>query len=158
MDMHTEDRFQGLRVVRQRGLSIPGQAYHVSVATRDRQAWFSNFHVGCEAVRAFRQPLAHGDATLLAWVLMPDQVHWLLQVGQRDPLEKVVQRMKSVTGVQVNRVLSRAGPLWEPAFHDRPLRREDDLRTVARYIVAEPLRARLVDDIRDYPFWDCAWV
>ena len=33
-------------------------------------------------VRAFVDPAMRGDARLLAWVLMPDHVHWLLQAGQ----------------------------------------------------------------------------
>ena len=158
MDMHVNDRFRGHRALRRGRVSLPGQVYHASVTTRGRHAWFSNFHVACEAVRAFREPAALGDATLLAWVLMPDHVHWLLELGERLPLEMAVARMKAATGVRVNRMLARAGPLWEPAFHDRALRKDDDVRQVARYIVANPLRARLVDDIRDYPFWDCAWV
>nr|WP_238389711.1 transposase [Pseudoxanthomonas koreensis] len=130
----------------------------MTAVTRDRQAWFADFHVACTAVRAFREPAALGDARLLAWVLMPDHVHWLLQLGERMPLEMVVARMKAAVGVQANRVLFRAGPLWAPAFHDRALRREDDLRATARYIVANPLRAGMVDHLGDYPFWDSVWL
>ncbi|UNK56533.1 transposase [Pseudoxanthomonas daejeonensis] len=158
MDMHVEDRFRGHRALRRGRVSLPGQVYHVTVATRDRNPWFANFHVGCEAVRAFRQPSALADARLLAWVLMPDHAHWLVELGPRVPLEMVVSRMKAATGVQVNRMLARAGALWGPAFHDRALRQEDDLRSVARYIVANPLRAGLVERIGDYPFWDCVWL
>lgn len=157
MDMHVEERFRGHRAL-QRGWALPpGQIHHVTVATRDRTAWFANFHVGCGVVRAFREPAVLGDVALLAWVLMPDHVHWLLETGDA-PLEKVVARMKSASAVQANRILARAGPLWYPAFHDRALRHEDDLRAVARHIVATPLRAGLVERIGDYPFWDCAWL
>jgi len=158
MDMHIHDRFRGHRALRRGRISLPGQVHHVIVSARERQPWFSDFHVACEAVRAFRQPAALADATLLAWVLMPDHAHWLVEPGARVPLEMVVSRMKAATGVQVNKVLARSGPLWAPAFHDRALREEDDLRSVARYIVAHPLRAGLVEHIGDYPFWDCVWV
>ena len=40
---------------------------------------------------------------------------------------------------------------------ERALRRQDDLAAMARYIVANPLRAGLVDFLGDYPHWDCAW-
>ena len=123
---------------------MPGHVYHITAATLDRTAWFSDFHVACEAVRAFRTPGVLGDATLLAWVLMPDHVHWLVEAGEDAPIEKVVAWMKSASAVHANRILARAGPLWYPAFHDRALRHEDDLRAVARYIVANPLRAGLV--------------
>jgi putative transposase len=158
MDMHVEERFHGHRALRRGRVSLPGQVYHVMVATRGRDPWFADFHVGCEAVRAFRQPVVLGDARLLAWVLMPDHAHWLLQMGDAMPMERVVARMKSASGVQANRVLARAGPLWQPAFHERALRKDDDLRSVARHIVANPLRAGLVERIGDYPFWDCAWL
>ena len=35
---------------------------------------------------------------------------------------------------------------------------EDDLFAVARYIVANPVRAGLVERIGDYPFWDSAFL
>ena len=32
------------------------------------------------------------------------------------------------------------------------------LRDVARYIVANPLRAGLVERVGDYPYWDAVWL
>ena len=42
--------------------------------------------------------------------------------------------------------------------HDRALRRDEDLLAVARYIVANPLRAGLVRRVGDYPLWDAVWL
>ena len=158
MDMHIHDRFREHRALRRDRVPFPGPACHVTVVTRGRQRWFEDFHVACEAVRSFRQPAVLEDASLLAWVLMPDHAHWLIEPGPGAPLEKVVSRMKAATGVQVNRMLARAGPLWAPAFHDHLVGGGDDLRTVARRIVANPLRDGLVDRIGDYPFWDSVWL
>ena len=36
--------------------------------------------------------------------------------------------------------------------------REQDLRDVARYVIANPVRARLVESVRAYPFWDAKWL
>ena len=33
-----------------------------------------------------------------------------------------------------------------------------EIKDVARYIVANPLRAGLVEKIGDYPFWDAVWL
>ena len=158
MDMHVEERFRGHRVVRRGRVSLPGQVYHVTATARSRTPWFGDFHVACEAVRSFRQPVALADATLLAWVLMPDHAQWLVELGPRVPLEMVVSRMKAAAGVQVNRMLFRAGALWEPAFHERVLQQDDDVRAAARYLIASPLREGLVERIGDYPFWDCVWL
>ncbi|MCF6281296.1 MAG: hypothetical protein L3J28_03650 [Candidatus Polarisedimenticolaceae bacterium] len=43
-------------------------------------------------------------------------------------------------------------------LHDRAIRKEEDLVAIARYIVANPLRAGLVKSIKDYPHWDCVWL
>lgn len=158
MDMHIHDRFREHHALRRARLPLPGQACHVTVVTRGRQRWFEDFHVACEAVRSFRQPAVLEDASLLAWVLMPDHAHWLLEPGPSTSMEKVVSRMKAAAGVQVNRMLARAGPLWATAFHGYPLDEAEDLRSVARRLVASPLREGLVERIGDYPFWDSVWL
>lgn len=156
--MHVAQRFHDHRILPRGAPPLPGRACHVVVDTRGRQPWFSSFHVACEAVRAFRQPSARGDAALLAWVLMPDRAHWLLQAGAEVPLAAAVSRMKAAAGARVNRMLARAGPLWEPAYDCRALRDDDDLRAASRQFVAEALRSGRVEDFARYPFWDCAWL
>ena len=42
--------------------------------------------------------------------------------------------------------------------YDHVLRNDEDVRATARYIVADPLRAGLVDSIGDYPLWDAVWL
>lgn len=51
-----------------------------------------------------------------------------------------------------------SGGLWQPGFHDRAIRRQQDVRKAARYIVANPLRAGLVTDVLKYPYWDAVWM
>jgi putative transposase len=48
--------------------------------------------------------------------------------------------------------------LWQDGYYDRALRKEEDLQQIARYIVANPLRAKLVNKIGDYPLWDAVWL
>jgi REP element-mobilizing transposase RayT len=103
--------------------------------------------------------LLHEQADLhsLAWVVMPDHLHWLVELGPQ-PLATLMQRLKSRSAIAINKVESRGGRLWQKGFHDRALRSDEDLQSVARYIVANPLRAGLVRRIGDYPLWDAVWV
>ena len=91
---------------------------------------------------------------MLAWVLMPDHAHWMLQLGESKSLQKVVESLKTFSARDVNAALRRRGPVWSRAYHDHALRRDEDLLTVARYIVANPLRAGLVKSIVAYPYWN----
>ncbi|QEO98735.1 hypothetical protein XOCgx_3746 [Xanthomonas oryzae pv. oryzicola] len=48
--------------------------------------------------------------------------------------------------------------VWARAYHDRGLRKEDDLRSVAGDLIVNPLRAGLVERVGDSPFWDAIWL
>ena len=52
----------------------------------------------------------------------------------------------------------RWAKVWQKGFHDHAIRRDEDIKAVARYIIANPLRAGMVDRIGDYPFWDAVWL
>jgi hypothetical protein len=70
-----------------------------------------------------------------------------------------MQSLKRNSARQVNQRLGRSGAaVWQPGFFDRALRAEDDLVAVARYIVANPLRAGLCRRLGDYPLWDSVWL
>ena len=88
---------------------------------------------------------------------MPDHIHWLIEL-KKGTLENVMQRFKSRSARAVNQARGSSGRLWQTGFHDRALRREENVLAVARYIIANPLRAGLVERVRDYPHWDAVWL
>jgi len=89
---------------------------------------------------------------------MPDHWHGLVQLEERGNLQVVMQRMKGIVARRVGQEAALKGSLWAPGFHDRALRREEDMLAVARYIVANPVRAKLVRRVGDYPFWNAIWL
>jgi REP element-mobilizing transposase RayT len=148
----------GHQALRKGRVSLPNHVYLITTTTVNRQRFFDDFNAGCVAVRCFENTEVLGDAQLLAWVLMPDHAHWLIHLGERDALSVVVNRLKSSSARLANRALNRRDALWESAYHDHALRAEENLQNVARYIVANPLRAGLVQRLGDYPFWNAIWV
>jgi REP element-mobilizing transposase RayT len=139
------------------GSSLQG-LHHVVVATRRGQRYFEPFASACAASRAFTDARTLRDARLLAWVLMPDHAHWLLQPGPGESIAQVVTRMKARSGHAVNRLRGEKRPVWASSWEDRALAGHEDARSVARFIVANPLRAGVVRSLADYPFWDAAWL
>ena len=148
----------GHAALRRARRSTPSQIYHVTVVTAGRIPIFLDFDVARVAARGHHDRACLGDSTMLAWVLMPDHAHWLLQLGENDTLEKVVTRIKCSTARSTNKVLGRRGAVWGRAFHEHALRDERDLLATARYLVANPLRAGLVTRLGDYPFWNSVWL
>ena len=106
----------------------------------------------------------HQNVNSLAFVVMPDHIHWLFALQNDCSLAKVIQSVKGRSANQVNKIrYSRGGivtkqALWQDGYHDHAVRKEEDLQQIARYIVANPLRAGLVDKITNYPLWDAIWL
>ena len=89
---------------------------------------------------------------------MPDHWHGLVQLQDQTDLSALMQRVKAVSSGQIRRAFDVRGPVWQAGFHDRALRTDDDYRDAARYLVANPLRAGLVESVSLYPFWDSRWL
>lgn len=134
-------------------------AYFVTTVLAERERrYFADF--SCARCVVAEMRALHDDEAVssLAWVIMPDHVHWLFQLGVQMDLSAVMKRFKAYSARRVNGHLNRQGALWQKAFYDHALRKDEDVRDVARYVVANPLRAGLVENIGDYPLWDAIWL
>ena len=137
--------------------SQSGQIYLLTAVTHLREPVFSDWRAGRLVVDQFRQAQTEAYADSLAWVVMPDHFHWLVEL-QNSTLAQLMLATKSRSARAINAYLGRSGRFWQKGFHDRALRREENLLAAARYIVANPLRARLVRRVQDYPLWDAVWL
>lgn len=137
--------------------SEKGRIYLVTSNTKDRHPIFTDWRLGRLVVQQFRKAEDDCLARSLAWVVMPDHFHWLLEL-KSDSLSCAVGRTKSLSSLAVNSALHRSGSIWQQSFHDHAVRREENLKSLARYVVMNPVRAGLVRRIGDYPLWDAAWI
>ena len=137
--------------------SEPGRPYLVTTVVENREKLFKDFWLARLLVAELRATTDQGIVESLAWVIMPDHLHWLL-IPKAVALKIVMQRTKSLSALSINRALGRRGPVWQKGYHDRALRREEDLLAMARYIVANPLRAGIARSLADYPHWDAIWL
>ncbi|MGV8886475.1 MAG: REP-associated tyrosine transposase [Pseudomonas sp.] len=130
--------------------------YLLTANTLKREPVFKDYALGRLVVHQFKQTQDQGFADSLAFVVMPDHFHWLIQL-QKGSLAQLMCQVKSLSTRWINAANGRAGSLWQQSFHDHALRREEDLVKLARYVVANPLRAGLVEKLGDYPLWDAIW-
>jgi REP element-mobilizing transposase RayT len=138
--------------------SIIGQTYSITAVTHERHRFFDDHRLARELIRALRSLSEAGVAHTHGFVVMPDHFHWLLTL-RGGTLSTLMARAKGSSARQINVLLGRGGsPVWQRGFHDRALRRDEDVHQIARYIVANPLRAGLVRTIGDYPWWDAEWL
>jgi REP element-mobilizing transposase RayT len=132
--------------------SQPGQVYMITVVTADRQRVFDDFSAASVLIGHLKNETDLQRASTLAYVLMPDHLHWLMQLMSDAPLSQTVRAVKSLTTHQLGH------PIWQRGYHDHAVRNDEDLKAMARYIIANPVRAGLVSSVADYPHWDAMWL
>ena len=149
---------RGYAALRRGRASLTGQIYLVTFVTWRRRPWFANRERAGTAARHLLEAFTRGRSRLLAWVLMPDHWHGLIELGDGEVLADVVQRLKGSSSRAVRLEHRWPHRIWSDGFHDRALRSDENLLSAARYIVLNPFRAGLVRRIGDYPFWGAVWV
>ncbi|NHX02530.1 REP-associated tyrosine transposase [Pseudomonas koreensis] len=137
--------------------SESGRAYLITAVVYERRRIFSDWQVGRLLVAELRRAHDQRWVDSIAWVVMPDHFHWLVQLEEIH-IERLMQAVKSRSTLSINRALNRKGAFWQTGYHDRAIRDGEDLKPFARYIIANPLRAGLVEKIGDYPLWDACWL
>ncbi len=83
---------------------------------------------------------------------MPDHIHALIRLGEKETLSLVVQRMKSLISARINQHMGFSQTCWQRGFHDHAITENEPLLGFVQYIVDNPLRARLVENSSDYPY------
>ena len=96
---------------------------------------------------------------LLAWVVMPNHVHVLIEAGTTHSLASIVQSWKRETARRANEMLGRQGPFWQSDYYDRYIRNGEHFYSAVAYIHRNPVIAGLVSEPQQWPFssarrWD----
>ncbi|MGA2686409.1 MAG: transposase [Verrucomicrobiota bacterium] len=116
--------------------------------------WLNQPDIACLAERA----LFHFDGQryrLLAWCIMPNHIHALIETREGFPLADVLHSWKSFTSHKANASLRRTGGFWEREYLDRFVRNAEHYAKVVAYIEENPVKAGLARLKRDWP-WSSA--
>lgn len=92
---------------------------------------------------------------LLSYCLMPNHLHLVVSLPpEAPPLIKTLQRLKSYTATQANKLLGRTGAFWQAESYDHVVR-NGELERIISYVLDNPVKAGLVVDWQQ---WPCSYV
>jgi REP element-mobilizing transposase RayT len=80
---------------------------------------------------------------LVAWCVMPNHLHVIVQSLDNWALPHIIHSWKSFTAKQANRILQRTGEFWQREYYDHIVRNGEDLARIVRYVLENPGRAGL---------------
>jgi REP element-mobilizing transposase RayT len=147
---------KGTHRLRKGRVSLIGQYYLLTTATYKKMPIFTGHKAAKIVLSSLHWFDQQGRINLEAVVVMPDHLHFVAEL-RSDNLSKLMQTLKGYTSRRINQLLDRNGPLWQPQYHDHAIRTNEALREVTIYCLHNPVRAGLVSDFHDYPYWYCRW-
>lgn len=142
---------------KRRSLRLPchdyseSRPYHVTWGTLHRARSLCREGLARAVIQCMEAEAARASVDLHVYCVMPDHVHVLLTPRDGANVVRFVQAVKS-RATRAHWALGGEGRLWQRGFYDHVLRREESTPRIAEYILANPVRAGLVEDPRAYPF------
>ena len=142
--------------VKEKTHRLPKTAYkgEVSVAftlcVQDRQNIFLNSSIIAQFTDILKFLVEQSPCIIPVYCFMQDHQHLIVSGTslQADVLN-FIKMYKQKTGYWLSRNLSAK---WQKDFYDHVIRKEENLISIARYILDNPVRKGLVAHWDDYPF------
>jgi len=97
----------------------------------------------------------------IAFTIMPNHVHWVLELMKTDMegkpvyLQDIIQSVKRQSSRQINLAEGRSGSLWHKESFDTTIRDERHLYNAIRYTLNNLVNAGLATDWKN---WEGTWI
>jgi putative transposase len=95
-----------------------------------------------------------------AYCIMPNHVHWVVELFEKDEmgdpvyLQDILYSVKRFSSTQINKVENRKGALWQKESFETTIRDEQHLYYAVEYTLNNPVKVGWVDHWKD---WAGCW-
>lgn len=127
---------------------LPGAVFHLTARTQGHEPWFTTI-IRSQVVGYLEASFSVCDAALLAFAIMPNHLHLVVQQGEWS-LGRVMQPLLRRVARLVQQTHGVEGHVFERRFRDTPCLSPDHIRNAIVYTHLNPLRAGLVEDPTDF--------
>src|SRR5437867_3714880 len=123
-------------------LEVPSATYFVTF--RCQRGLSLSEHARDSTMSALR----HWDGQRIdldAAVIMPDHVHAIFRITDGSTLGQILHSVKSFSSNEINKLLSRSGPLWLDESSDHIIRHGNEWEEKAEYVRQNPVKKGLAE-------------
>lgn len=112
---------------------------------------FTEENIVKESLKLIKNISLNYGFSIWAYCFMPEHLHLLIEGKKEDSnLKKFVPMLKQKTSYMYKK--TTGGKLWQENYYEHVLRNDEDVKSVARYILENPVRKKLANDFTNYPF------
>ncbi|PKN02094.1 MAG: hypothetical protein CVU77_01350 [Elusimicrobia bacterium HGW-Elusimicrobia-1] len=135
--------------------SQPGRIYFVTVNTNFKKGFFIEDNFNREIIQCLLTE-RNNRYSIFVYCLMPDHIHFLISTNAENySITDFVNRFKGLT-TRIGWKYGVEKVLWQRRFYDHILRKQEDAKKIAEYIVSNPVRKGLVKNWKEYPY--CGYI
>ena len=127
-------------------LDAPGAVHHVMLRGIERREIFVDDADRRDLRARLVRLVPELGFACFAWAFMPNHLHLVLKTGPA-PLSRLIARAATGYATRFNRRHDRVGHLFQNRFRSDLVKDSGHLRTLVRYVHANPLRAGFVDSL-----------
>lgn len=131
-------------------INYPGLIYHVVSRGNNRQSIFRENKDYEDYLRIVLASKKKYKFKLLAYCLMTNHVHLLIQVTDKASISKIMQAITVGHTLRYHYKNHTCGHVWQGRFKSPVVSDDEYLLTVMRYIEQNPLRAGMVKRLEEY--------
>ncbi len=133
-------------------LSYTGiRGYLITINTYKRKKYFVHSNIVKSLVKCLHEVADQQYFDVVAYTFMPDHIHLLLTgKNEASDLNVFIKQYKQISAHKFKQKFETK--LWATSFHDHVLRKQEDIKSVGRYVLKNPVRAGIVQNVLDYPF------
>ena len=132
---------------RQARIDAPGALHHIIIRGIERKAIFKDNADRANFLERLGRIISETETGCYAWVLMTSHVHLLLKTGLA-PIATVMRRLLTGYALSFNHRHRRHGQLFQNRYKSFLCEEDVYLKELVRYIHLNPLRARMVKDLK----------
>ncbi|MEP1740103.1 MAG: transposase [Kangiellaceae bacterium] len=134
-------------------IEYPGAVYHVTSRGNDRQAIYETKADRYRFLKLLEQACKRHQWSVYAYCLMDNHYHLLIETREAT-LSKGMRHLNGVYTQWYNntRKEKRFGHLFQGRYKAILVDRDNYLLELSRYIVLNPIRAKMVSELMDYPW------
>jgi putative transposase len=133
---------------RQSRIDAPGALHHVIIRGIERRRIFRDDKDREAFLDRLGDILLSTSTPCYAWALIPNHAHLLLRTGT-IPIASIMRRVLTGYAVTFNRRYRRHGQLFQNRYKSVLCEEDPYLLQLVRYIHLNPLRAGLVEDLKE---------
>lgn len=140
---------------------IPGSKVFLTIVTYQRMPIFKDAQNAARLMDCFQHVLQNHSASLVAYVILPDHIHLILQTGAeisnysvivKEVKRRFTKSIESSVPVNRSRAMRKERGVWQRRFWEHTIRDEDELGSLIGYIHSNPVRHGYVILAKEWPY------